>query len=489
MSNHNKNLTQEEYIRVLEKENALYKEVLDNTDHGIYVIDTKGEIIWLNKVSQQIDGVHLEEIIGKKDNEVWNHKETHIDISASTVFRTMRTGIASDEQFFSFADRTGKEIPMFIRAYPFYYEGKFEYVYSIGIYVDHTEKQLSKISEYRQKFIDENVRVSNATRYTLYDIIGSSSSILAAISMAQKVAIKDSPVMLCGETGTGKELFAQGIHNSSHYNKGKFVAINCAAIPDNLIESFLFGTVKGAYTGAGNRSGLLEDAEGGTLFLDELNSLPAQVQGKLLRVLQEREACRIGSNKTYQVNCRIISATNQDPRKLVSEGILRADLYYRLAVVTLEIPPLRKRGEDIFTLAMHFIEKYNMNYQTKVEQLSTDIWDIFMNYDWPGNVRELEHVIEYMMNFATVLQKELTSKELPKYLQPKNASYHWQLDELMENGNSLNQIVDYVRKDVLEKSLKKNNWHITKSAKALGITRENFYYFMKKYGIQRPQEK
>lgn len=474
-------------VRQLEKEVALYREMLDKTIHGVYVIDPDGNIVWINKVSELIDGVKLDEIVGKKDSEVWLDKENNIDISASTIFRTMRTQKASGEQLFSFTDRTGKDVPMFIEAYPFFYEGNFEYVYSIGYYVDYSEKRLNKIAEYRQKFIDENVKSTNETRYTLYDIIGSSVNTLNTIYMAQKIAAKDSPVMIYGETGTGKELYAQGIHNASNYNRGKFVAINCAAIPDNLIESFLFGTVKGAYTGAETRVGLLEEAKGGTLFLDELNSLPLAVQGKLLRVLQEKKATRIGGSKPYAIHCRIISATNQEPRKLVKDKILRADLYYRLAVVVFEIPPLRERYEDMMDLVNHFIKKYNHTYQTVVECLQEDVYNIFRAYSWPGNVRELEHVIEYMMNFVTMSQKELTVQELPDYLKPHTAGYQLKLDRVMEKSNTLNQIMDSVRKDVLERTLRKNGWNITKSAKALGISRENLYHFIKRHELHRPE--
>lgn len=477
----------EERIRQLEKEVALYKEILDKTIHGVYVIDRDGNIVWINQVSELIDGVKLDEIIGKKDSEVWLDKENNIDISASTIFRTMRTQKASGEQLFSFTDRTGKDIPMFIEAYPFFYEENFEYVYSIGYYVDYSEKRLNKIAEYRQKFIDENVKSTNETRYTLYDIIGSSANTLNAVYMAQKIAVKSSPVMIYGETGTGKELYAQGIHNASNYNKGKFVAINCAAIPDNLIESYLFGTVRGAYTGAETRPGLLEEAEGGTLFLDELNSLPGAVQGKLLRVLQEKKASRIGGNKTYSINCRIVSATNQEPRMLVKDKVLRADLYYRLAVVTFEISPLRERREDIKDLVYHFIEKCNRSYQTVVQYVNKAVWNIFMSYSWPGNVRELEHVIEYMMNFVTMSQKELTVQELPDYLKPHTAGYQLKLDRVMEKSSTLNQIMDSVRKDVLERTLKKNGWNVTKSAKALGISRENLYHFIRRHDLQRPE--
>lgn len=475
-------------IRELQKEVALYQEILNQTIHGIYVIDPNGKIVWINDVSQLLDGVHREEIIGKNDREIWQEQEQDIAISASTIWSTVKTGKASGEQLFTFTDRSGKSVPMFIQSFPFHYEGNLEYIYSIGYYVDYSEKQLNKISEYRQKYIDQNTRIQNNTRYTLYDIIGSDSVTQNTVYKARKVATNNVPVMIYGETGTGKELYAQGIHNASLFNRGPFVAINCAAIPENLIESLLFGTVKGAFTGAMDKPGLLEEADKGTLFLDELNSLPLQTQGKLLRVLQEKKTSRIGDNHTYPVNCRIISAANQEPRRLMKEKKLRADLYFRLAVITIEISPLRNRKSDIPDLTRHFIDKCNRTYQTNISGVSSNVEKIFETYSWPGNVRELEHVIEYMMNFVTLSQKELTEEELPDYLRPSTASYRLKLDSKLAGNGGLHQIMDEIQKDILEKTLEKNSWNVTKSAGDLGISRENMYHFIKKHRIIRPEK-
>ena len=294
--------------------------------------------------------------------------------------------------------------------------------------------------------------------------------------------------MICGETGTGKELFAQGIHNASGHSKGKFVAINCAAIPDNLIESYLFGTVKGAYTGALDKAGLIEEADGGSLFLDELNSLPVNVQGKLLRVLEEQQACRIGDTKTYRVNCRFISATNQNPRDLVREKNLRSDLFYRLSVVVLDIPPLRERKSDLPLLIKHFITRSNAQYHTSVKKTAPQVLSIFESYSWPGNVRELEHVIEYMMNFVTMTQETLTIQELPSYLRPATASFQLKLDQKIIHPGPLNQMVDEFKQEIIEKTLKTNEWNITKSAKDLGMSRENLYHFIKRLNIRKPSQ-
>ena len=481
-----KKIEASEEIRNLKKQIAMYQELIDHTLHGVYIIDTEGKIIWINKVSELIDGVKLKDIIGKKDNEVWHDKEQNIDVSLSTILKTQKTGKPSGEQFFTFTDRSGKDVPMFIESFPFYYENQFEYVYSIGYYIDYSEKQLNKIAEYRQHFFDENIRTLNNTKYTLYDIVGAETNFVTTIYMAEKVAKRDAPIMICGETGTGKELFAQGIHNASGHSKGKFVAINCAAIPDNLIESYLFGTVKGAYTGALDKAGLIEEADGGSLFLDELNSLPINVQGKLLRVLQERQACRIGDTKTYRVNCRFISATNQNPRDLVREKSLRSDLYYRLSVVVLDIPPLRERKSDIPLLIKHFVTRSNTQYHTSIKKADSQVLSIFESYSWPGNVRELEHVIEYMMNFVTMTQETLTIQELPSYLRPATASFQLKLDQKIIHPGTLNQMVDEFKQEIIEKTLKTNEWNITKSAKDLGMSRENLYHFIKRLNISKP---
>ena len=240
-------------------------------------------------------------------------------------------------------------------------------------------------------------------RYTFTDIIGTSRAIQQCIQQARQVAVTSSTVLLYGETGTGKELFAQSIHNASQRSGGPFVAINCGAIPASLVESQLFGYEAGAFTGARKegQQGVFEQASGGTLFLDEISEMELEMQSRLLRVLQEREVVRIGGKKTIPVDVRIIASTNKDLWQMVVGGKFRQDLFYRLNVVDLRIPPLRERVEDIPLLVRHFIKEFRSHFGTFVRDISNEAMEYLMRYSWPGNVRELQNCIERTMNLVT----------------------------------------------------------------------------------------
>jgi arginine utilization regulatory protein len=238
----------------------------------------------------------------------------------------------------------------------------------------------------------------NGTRFTFDDIIGCDPSLLTAVKSAKLAADSPSPIMIYGETGTGKELFAQAIHNRSARRNKPYVAINCAAIPENLLEGILFGTSRGAFTGATDKAGLIESAGSGTLFLDEVNSMSPGLQAKLLRVLQERKVRRVGAAKEVEVDLKVISSVNILPHLAIDAGSLRADLFYRLAVVFLQIPPLRDRMGDLNPLIACFLGKTSRRLGTRASGIDIDVMDLFEQYDWPGNVRELEHVIEGAMN-------------------------------------------------------------------------------------------
>ena len=467
----------------LKKRIAMYEEIFDRCIQGVYIINKDEEITWLNSVIEEQDGVSRKNLVGKKDSKIWKIYNLN---DTDSVSYTIKTGEQSAENIFTYINpNTGQEMRMFSRSYPFYYENKLEYVYSIGYYLEYAEKHLHKISEYLKKIENSQHKNPNNTTVTLYDVVGSCPKIQALIEAARKIALNNSPVMLYGKTGTGKEIFAQGIHNASLRNKEKFVAINCAAIPENLLESTLFGSVKGAFTGAITKEGLLEAADGGTLFLDELDSLPLITQGKILRVLQESQASRIGSNKTYSFNCRIISATNKDPRKLVNDGTLRDDLYFRLAVINLEIPPLSERECDIEELTQYFINKYNLEYHLHVNIIEPEVFDVFHAYDWPGNVRELQHVVEHMMNFIDERDDTLAAGLLPPYLKVITRDKEKTERSLFNSKEPLSSLMEYVEKGILEAALKRNHWNITQTAKDLNIRREGLHYRIKKYHITK----
>ena len=306
-------------------------------------------------------------------------------------------------------------------------------------------------------------------------------------STAKRMAHSESRIMLLGETGTGKELFAQSIHNDSLRAKEPFIAINCSAIPDNLLESILFGTHKGAFTGAENKAGLFEEAKNGTLFLDEINSMSVILQAKLLRALESNRIRRLGSNTEIQVNPRIISAMNIDPGQAIANEQLRSDFYYRLAVVTIKCPPLREREEDIITLARHYITKYNKILGRKIDEISPEVMEILESYNWPGNVRELSHCIEHAMNMLDTADTALQVQHLPAFLRDKTVKKN-----MMPAGvtriSDYNQTILQVEKDILTQALIKDHGNINQTAKELGLSRQCLFYKLKRLNIDIQRE-
>jgi arginine utilization regulatory protein len=296
--------------------------------------------------------------------------------------------------------------------------------------------------------------------------------------LAFKASQTDSPVLIGGRTGTGKELFVQAIHNASTRKNKPFIAQNCAALPANLLESILFGSVKGSFTGAENRPGLFELAHGGTLFLDEINSMPLDLQAKLLRALQNHNIRRVGASSTIDVDVRIIAAFNSDIEDILSTGQLRKDLFYRLNVISIIVPELKERKEDIPVLVDFFIEKYNKEKNKFIRNLSPNVMAIFMNYDWPGNVRELQHTIE---GIASLFDVDIIREEhLPfqfKSERKKNGSIS--LDEI----GSLSEILDKTEQKIIKAALDSTENNISKAAELLNIPRQTLQYRIKKLGL------
>ncbi len=324
----------------------------------------------------------------------------------------------------------------------------------------------------------ENVelRAEIADRYRFDNIIGGSEKIREVLNMAGRVAASDATVLITGERGTGKELLAKGIHFNSSRAEGPFVAVNCAAIPETLIESELFGHVKGAFTGAGrDKEGKFELADGGTVLLDEIGELRIDLQAKILRVLQERTVDRLGDTKTIPVDVRVIASTNRDIEQAIKEGKFRADLYDRINVVGLRMPPLRERRDDVPLLANFFLKKFNKDSFAGIEQ---EALDVLLAYGWPGNVRELESVIER----ASVLKRGslVTLADLPDKLKKEKNSVASIILNLPDEGIALEEL----EKSLIVKALEKHNGNQTRAAEYLGITRPTLIYRMEKFGLK-----
>ncbi|HHW07033.1 MAG TPA: sigma 54-interacting transcriptional regulator [Clostridia bacterium] len=330
----------------------------------------------------------------------------------------------------------------------------------------------------------EEVKKFQYARYNFSDIIGESEVMRRVIDMGRHVARGMSTILIYGETGTGKELFAQAIHNASERSHKPFVAINCGALPASLIESNLFGYVEGAFTGAkrGGAPGIFEQAQEGTIFLDEISEMELNLQAKLLRVLQEKEVTRIGGDKPIPVNVRVLASTNKDLEKMVREGKFRSDLYFRLNVVELKIPPLRERASDIPHLVMHFIRKYNALLGKYVTDIEEEALEILVQYRWPGNVRELQNCIEHAINMVKDEQK-ISAGHLPPYIRR-----HFRVPA--ERGRApvpretLAETLARLEKEVIEKTLREVQFKKKEAAEILGISTTTLWRKMVQHGLQ-----
>ena len=335
-----------------------------------------------------------------------------------------------------------------------------------------------------EKIREENRRLQDQlkVRYRPTSIVGNSNVMQNVYALIEKVSTTNATVLILGESGVGKERVAHAIHYGSSRADKPFVRINCAALPESLIESELFGHEKGAFTGAVSaRKGRFEAAEKGTIFLDEIGDLPLTVQTKLLRVLQEKEFERVGGNATIKVDVRIITATNRNLEALMQEGKLREDLYYRLNIFPIVVPPLRERKTDIMLLADHFIQKYSKEHGKQIKSVSTAATDMLMNYHWPGNVRELENCIERALILST--DGVIHSYHLPPNLQGSGG------DDAHRGGRTFNDIVANVGREIIVEELKRSRGNMAKAARALGITERIMGLRVAKYGLDPTQFK
>jgi two-component system NtrC family response regulator len=334
----------------------------------------------------------------------------------------------------------------------------------------------------RQQLLEEvqNLRGALDEKYGFESIIGSSKALLGLLEMTSRVAQTDSIVLIRGETGTGKELMAKAIHQNSRRRNGPFVTINCGAIPGSLLESELFGHTKGSFTGASaSKKGRVETADGGTLFLDEIGELPLDLQMKLLRLIQQGEVEKIGADQCSKVDVRIIAATHRNLLAMIEDGAFREDLYYRLAVIPLELPPLRERLEDIPELVQHLFVKSKQKHGRLELQLPESLLPRFSNYGWPGNIRELENVIERLVVLA--VENSISVNDLPEFLRRDSSPADLLQLNLSPQGISL----DGVEKDLITKALVKFGWNQTQAARYLDISRRTLIYRMEKHGIRK----
>jgi Nif-specific regulatory protein len=358
----------------------------------------------------------------------------------------------------------------------------------VSVLLGHSIELSSKIHEEKKKLEEEKAYLKNQVKTLISKtgmdgIIGRSKKILEIVDMIRSVAPTSATVLLTGESGVGKEVFAKAIHYSSPRKDKPFIKINCAAIPEDLLESELFGYEKGAFTGANTlKKGKFELAHGGTIFLDEIGDMPLLLQSKLLRVLQEKEVERLGGSKPIKIDVRIIAATNKDLEKMVYEGTFREDLYYRLNVISIHIPPLRERKEDIPSLVYHFLEKFSREYNKNLK-ISEEVIDVFLNYHWPGNVRQLQNTIERMVILAKgdILTKENLPLDIKRQL--SSIEKKTSVNSSFIKNIKLPKTVEELEKEAIIKALEETNYVIKKAAEKLGMTPRQVRYRIDKYKI------
>lgn len=462
----------------LQLKSKIFQRILDEIDVGVHVVDDEGKTIIYNKKMVEIEGMNYEDVLDKNLLDVFSFNQNE----DSTLLQALQKGRNIKNAKQTYFNNKGQEITTINNTFPIIED-------RVQIGAMEIARDVTKL----EKLIRENMNKRGDTRYTFDSIIGSSDEIQEVSEASKRATCTSSSVLIIGETGTGKELFAQSIHNGSSRSSKPFISQNCAALPDSLIEGLLFGTKKGAFTGSIERPGLFEQADGGTLLLDEINSLNPSLQAKLLRVLQEKTVRRVGDTKDRIVDVRIIATINEDPIDAISEGRLRKDLYYRLSVVSLFIPPLRERTKDIRDLVQFFIEKYNQLFGMNVAEVDEDVMSKFEQYDWPGNVRELEHIIEGAMNLID-LEEAISYIHLPLHFRNKpqfkeEPNETGTMDDLLIQKNKpikpLEQYIQEAETYYLKKVLKHHDNNITQAAKSLGMSRQNLQYRLRKYGVKK----
>lgn len=457
-------------------------QAIDLIGDGIHIIDAGGKIVYYNSAAKLLDEIDVDKAIGRHILEVY----PSLTFDTSTLLSVMKTGkpIYNVEQ--NFVNYKGDKISTVNSSLPIVYNNKIVGALEISRNITKMRELSEKIVNLQRELYessnnsDENeIKKKPNASFTFLDIIGQSKEMLKLKTLGTKAAMSDSPVMVSGSTGTGKELFVQSIHNSSNRRHKPFIAQNCAALPANLLESILFGSVKGSFTGAENKPGLFELANGGTLFLDEINSMPLELQAKLLRVLQDGRIRRVGSSSTVDVDVRIISAINTDLNTVLEQKQLRQDLFYRLNVIALVIPDLSKRKEDIPVLVDYFIKKYNEKCNKFFIGVSKEVLDIFMDYSWPGNVRELQHAIESVISLydGDIIREE----HLPFQFKNFHPTKYFTLDTSVLQP--LNVAVDKVEREIITSALEQTDYNISKAAQIINIPRQTLQYKIKKLDI------
>lgn len=461
------NLRDTFYLKMDELFN-LQNNVFDNLHEAVCICDEQGKVRYWNKSAEKLYNVSYERII---NNYLGDFFPNALSLKV----------LKSEEIISNVCHEPTKGKPVVLSATPLY-NSKGKLIAVVSTDRDITEAvNLTKQLEYEKKkveFLENAYKNEIASKYNFSSIIGKNKKIIEAIAIAQKVAPTSTSILITGRSGTGKEVFAKAIHEASG-RTGNFVAINCSAIPESLFESELFGYVEGAFTGAIKKGkiGKFEFANGGTLFLDEIGDMPLEMQVKILRVLQDGVIYRLGSEKAMATDTRIVAATNRDLKKMIAEDKFREDLFYRLAVVQIQLPSLKDRKEDIKDLANLFLEDVSKQEGIKINHIDEKIYRVLNNYRWDGNIRELKNVIQRMVVLSN--DGRITTKSIPEYVLESTSVE----EEIEANEFDLEKIVEDIEKKTIKEVMDKVNGNKQQAAKILNVKRSTLYYKLSKYKI------
>jgi PAS domain S-box-containing protein len=449
---------QQKTSELIDQKNKL-DAIFNSNIEGTFTIDNEWTITSFNISAEKITGYKKTEAIGKKCWEIFNSSFCR---NGCHMEQTIQKGKAMVGNELEIIHKNGKKIPIRVNS-NILINSKYEKIGAIETFLDISE--IKNLSAHLSEF------------FKYENIVGRNKEIKQVISVLESVSQTDTTVLITGESGTGKELAARAIHLNSSRKSGPFIAVNCSAFVESLIESELFGHEKGAFTGAvKTKIGKFKLAQGGTLFLDEIGDLSTTIQTKLLRVLETREFERVGGNKSIKMDARIITATNKDLLEEIKAGRFREDLFYRINVINVHLPPLRERMDDFPLIVNHFIELFNKKFNKNIKQFSSEAFDILLDYNWPGNIRELENVIEHCFVICTgdIIQVEC----LPKRLREQKFKTSVELHSNSKKG------FQEAERELILSVLEKNNHNRTKAAKELNINPSTLWRKMKKLGIK-----
>jgi len=432
--------------------------ILNSIADGVFTIDGDKNITSFNKAAEKITGISREHALGQKCFDIFR---ASICQTACALEKTIKTGKEIIDRSINILNSKGEMLPVSV---------------STSVLRDQKGEIVGGVETFRDLSSIEELRKEISKHYTFKDIISKNHEMQKLFDVLPDIAESDSTVLIQGPSGSGKELFARAIHNLSHRKNKNYIIVNCGALPGTLLESELFGYVKGAFTGAlKDKPGRFALAEGGTLFLDEIAELSTALQVKLLRVLQQKEYEPLGATRSSKANVRIIAATNKDLSQLLARGTFREDLYYRLNVVKIDLPPLNRHREDIPLLVDHFIHQFNLKKGKNIGGITEQAMGLLMEYEFPGNVRELENIIEHA--FVLCHGPQIKVEHLPKEFTRKLT---YENNHIPQSGNRFHE----AETRVISEALKKHSGNRAKTAAELGINKSTLWRKMKKFNIE-----